>query len=258
MSVTQVTMRRVLIAGLISLASAASVAAEERPLFTEVTAAVGFPERPPIYPDGRFATPEITPGGCALLDYNNDGRLDILVICHPPPMPHAQMIRATAPNRLFRQEADGKFVEVDGAAGLGGSGFHHGVAVGDVNNDGFVDVYVSNYGSPDQFFLNNGNATFSDTTARAGFSPMTPQQAEKNWASTAAFFDYDRDGNLDLFVTHFATFDPNKTCLLSDARHDKDYCGPHEFPGQLASLYKGNGDGTSQDVTREAGINAPG
>jgi len=236
------------------------VAAEDaqKPLFKEVTAELGFPEKPPTYPNGRFQTPEITPGGVALLDYNNDGRLDILVICHPPPMPHAEMIRATAPNRLFRQEADGKFVEVEGAAGLGGSGFHHGVAVGDVNNDGFVDVYISNYGSSDQFFLNNGDATFRDATARAGFTPMTSQQAERNWASTCAFFDYDRDGNLDLFVAHFATFDPNRQCVLSTTRNDREYCGPHEFPGQLASLYKGNGDGTFRDVTKQAGIDAPG
>jgi hypothetical protein len=231
---------------------------QDRPLFTEVTGSVGFPSEPPVYRDGTHLTPEITPGGVALLDYDNDGRLDILVICHPPPMPHAQAIRATAPNRLFRQEPDGRFTEVPGAAGLGGSGFHHGVCVGDVNNDGFADVYVSNYGSADQLFVNNGNATFTDATPRAGFTPMTPRQAEQNWASTCAFFDYDRDGNLDLWVAHFATFDPNKVCLLSDARHDKDYCGPHEFPGQLAALYKGNGDGTFRDVTKSAGVDAPG
>jgi enediyne biosynthesis protein E4 len=245
-------------AGLVAVPSIASAQQSDMPLFKEVTAAVGFPEKPPTYPDGRFLTPEITPGGVAVLDYNNDGRLDLLVICHPPPMPHAEMIKATAPNRLYRQETDGNFVEVDGAAGLGGSGFHHGVAVGDVNNDGFVDVYISNYGSPDQLFLNNGNATFTDATSRAGFLPMTPQQAEKNWASTCAFFDYDRDGNLDLFVTHFATFDPNQECLQAGSRGDKEYCGPHEFPGQLSSLYKGNGDGTFRDVTKAAGIDAPG
>jgi hypothetical protein len=246
-----------LLVGLISFMPAVA-AAQNHSLFTEITGAVGFTEKPPTYPDGRFLTPEITPGGVALFDYNNDNRLDILVICHPPPMPHAEMIKATAPNRLFRQEPDGKFTEVQGAAGLGGSGFHHGVAVGDVNNDGFVDVYVSNYGSADQFFINNGNATFTDVTSRAGFTPLTSQQARKNWASTCAFFDYDRDGHLDLFVAHFATFDPNKQCLQSDSKHDVDYCGPHEFPGQLASLYKGNGDGTFRDVTKEAGIDAPG
>ena len=254
-------MRSIVLAGLFVVCAVVTIAhAAEAPppLFKEVTADLGFPEKPPIYPDGQFLTPEITPGGVALLDYNNDGRLDILIVCHPPPMPHAQMIQATAPNRLFRQEGDGKFIEVEGAAGLGGTGFHHGVAVGDANNDGLVDVYISNYGSPDQLFLNNGNGTFIDATARAGFAPMTPQQAQKNWASTCAFFDYDRDGNLDLFVAHFATFDPNKRCLQSRDSADRDYCGPHEFPGQLSSLYKGNGDGTFREVTREAGIDVPG
>ncbi|MEA2710329.1 MAG: enediyne biosynthesis protein [Phycisphaerales bacterium] len=260
MTTIRVTVAAVAVLMLLGLfvMSSAIARAGEKPLFNEVTAAVGFPDKPPIYPDGTFLTPEITPGGVALLDYNNDGRLDILVICHPPPMPHAQLIKATAPNRLFRQEADGNFVEVDGAAGLGGSGFHHGVAVGDVNNDGYVDVYVTNYGSSDQLFMNNGDATFTDTTGRSGMPPMTQQKAEKNWASTAAFFDYDRDGNLDLFVAHFATFDPNKQCLQSSSKRDQDYCGPHEFPGQLATLYHGNGDGTFSDVTKQAGIDAPG
>src|SRR5688500_4179822 len=165
--VARVARVAMLVAGVVA-AAPAMAQATDKPLFDEVTARVGFPEKPPIYPDGQFLTPEITPGGVALFDYNNDGRLDILVICHPPPMPHAQMIKATAPNRLFRQTSDGQFVVVEGAAGLGGTGFHHGVAVGDANNDGFVDVYVSNYGSPDQLFVNNGNATFTDATSRAG------------------------------------------------------------------------------------------
>src|SRR5690349_7308570 len=109
------------------VATAGLIRAADRPLFTEVTGAVGFAGKPPVYPDGTYLTPEITPGGVALLDYDHDGRLDILLICHPPPQPHAQLIRATAPNRLFRQEPDGRFTEVPGAAGLGGSGFHHGV-----------------------------------------------------------------------------------------------------------------------------------
>src|SRR5687767_2273446 len=169
-----------------AVAAAAPAAENAPPLFTEVTGDVGLIEKPPRYPDGTFLTPEITPGGVALLDYNNDGRLDILVICHPPPGPYPQAFQATAPNRLYRQEPDGKFVEVDGAAGLAGRGFHHGVAVGDANNDGFVDVYVTNYGGPDQFFLNGGDGTFTDATQSAGFPATTSEQTSKSWASTAA------------------------------------------------------------------------
>lgn len=236
---------------------AASASEPARDLFTEVTAKLGFNEAPPRYPDGTYLTPEITPGGVALFDYDNDGLLDVLVICHPPPGPHDDAIKATAPNRLYRQQASGAFVEVPDAAGLAGKGFHHGVAVGDVNNDGWQDVYVTNYGSSNQFFLNQ-HGTFTESNTQAGIpNPQSPK-VEKNWSSTAAFFDYDGDGNLDLFVARFATFDPTKRCLLSDSADDQDYCGPHMFPGQRASLYHGNGDGTFKDVTTQAGINAPG
>jgi hypothetical protein len=226
-----------------------------RQLFSEITAAAGFNENPAPYPDGTYMTPEITPGGVALFDYDNDGRLDVLVICHPPPMPYEKMIQATAPNRLFKQQADGRFVEVPGAAGLAGKGFHHGVAIGDVNNDGWQDVYVCNYGGPDEFFMNNGDGTFRDATASARL-PTSASPA--NWSSTAAFFDYDADGHLDLWVAHFATFNPKQRCAVSSDPNELDYCGPHTFPGQLATLYRNNGDGTFADLTRKAGIAAPG
>src|SRR5438445_4459195 len=122
-------------------------------LFTEITKEAGFNDHLAPYTDGRYMTPEITPGGVAVSDYDGDGRLDILLICHPPPAPYAQMILSTAPNRLFHQEADGTFKEVPGAAGLAGKGFHHGVAIGDVNNDGLPDVYVCNYADPDEHRL---------------------------------------------------------------------------------------------------------
>jgi hypothetical protein len=226
-----------------------------RQLFTELTAHVGLPENPPRYPDGTYMTPEITPGGVAVFDFDNDGRLDILLICHPPPMPYEKMVHANVPNRLFKQQPGGRFVEVPGAAGLAGKGFHHGVAIGDVNNDGFADVYVCNYGGPDEFFINNGDGTFRDATAAAKF----PTAAKPtNWSSTAAFFDYDGDGDLDLWVARFATFDPQRHCAGSVDPNDLDYCGPHTFPGQLAALYRNNGDGTFTDVTKAAGIEVPG
>lgn len=226
-----------------------------RPLFAEVTKewGLGTGDDPARYPDGTYMTPEITPGGVAVFDYDGDGRLDILVICHPPPGPYAAMVAATAPNRLYHQEADGSFKEVAGAAGLGGRGFHHGVAVGDVNGDGRPDVYVCNYGGPDELFVNNGDGTFRDGTRAAG---MPTEPAPRNWSSTAAFFDYDGDGHLDLFVARFATFNPEKRCQQSNDPSDADYCGPHTFPGQLATLYRNNGDGTFADLTKKAGINA--
>ena len=224
-------------------------------LFREVTAEVGIANAKEPYPDGTYMTPEITPGGVAVFDANGDGRLDILAICHPPPGPWQRAFASGAPNRLFIQQPDGNFKEAPGAAGLAGKGFHHGVAIGDVNNDGHADVFVCNFAGPDEFFLNNGDGTFSDATSRAGF-PTAP--APKNWSSTAAFLDFDADGHLDLFVTRFATFDPNKICRSSSDPADRDYCGPHTFPGQRASLWRNNGDGTFREVTQAAGIDAPG
>jgi len=229
-------------------------------LFKEVTAELGLNERPPRYPDGTFKTPEITPGAVALFDYDNDGHLDILLVRHPAPAPWVEQLQTPAPNQLFRQTGDFRFEEVAGAAGLGGKGFHDGVAIGDVNNDGFADVYICNFGGPDEFFLNNGDGTFTDATERAGFlagknpTVLSPQ----NWSSTAAFFDWDGDGDLDLWVVHFATFDSEKRCKANSSADELDYCGPHIYPGQLATLWRNEGGGNFTDQTAAAGINAPG
>ena len=223
-------------------------------LFTEITGQVGFDQNPKPYADGTFQTPEITPGGVALLDVQNQNRLDILMICHPAPGPDA--FKQTAPNRLFRQTSDGKFVEVPNAGGLAGKGYHHGAAVGDIDNDGFPEVYVTNYGSADQLFHNNGDGTFTDITEKAGIKcPVAPEQ---NWASAATFVDFDGDGFLDLVVVHFATFDPKRKCQASDDHNDMDYCGPHMFPGQLITIYHNNRDGTFTDVTHKLGLETPG
>ncbi len=228
-------------------------------LFTEITSELGFEANPGIYPNGTYMTPEITPSGVAVFDFNNDGLLDILHICHPKPAPWEQQLRGSEPNRLYRQEPDGRFVPVPNAGGLAGTGFHNGVAIGDVNNDGWQDVYVCTYGGPDQFFLNNGNGTFRDATAEAGFlqGATAVLTSPQNWTSTAAFFDYDRDGDLDLWVVHFATFDPAKKCKATTNTDELDYCGPHTFPGQLATLWRNDGTGKFTDITKEAGINSP-
>lgn len=246
---TKKTVAATLPAGLVQSSPAVS-----KTLFTEITGEAGFEQNPKPYPDGTFNTPEITPGGIALLDVENKGRLDILMICHPAPGP--DQFKKTAPNRLFRQGADGTFTEVPNAGGLAGIGYHHGVAVGDIDNDGFPEVYVTNYASADQLFHNNGDGTFTDITAKANITSKIPP--ELNWASTAAFVDYDGDGFLDLVVVHFATFDPRKICQTSNDALDRDYCGPHMFPGQLLTLYHNNGNGTFTDVTRQVGLDTPG
>ncbi|MCA9241855.1 MAG: VCBS repeat-containing protein, partial [Planctomycetales bacterium] len=214
-------------------------------LFTDVTLAWGFdlPSQP--WPDGQFMTPEITPGGVAVFDYNNDGRLDIYQVCHCPP----GSFTAAAPNRLWEQQADGSFREVPDAAGLADPGFGHGAAVGDIDNDGDLDVLVTNYG-PNALYLNEGGKRFRQITQDAGI-------AGDHWSSSAGFLDYDRDGLLDLYVVNFALFDPDKKCGAGDGPAGRDYCGPHTFDGLLDTLYHNNGDGTFTDVTMQAGINLP-
>src|ERR1043165_3601501 len=127
-------------------------------LFTEITGLVGLNDKPASWPDGKYLLPELTPGGVALFDFDGDGRLDILIVCHPPPSD--DQFRRSKANRLFRQTEDGKFVEVSGAAGLEGKGFHNSAAIGDINNDGLPDVYICNFGGPDEFFLNAGGEKF--------------------------------------------------------------------------------------------------
>ena len=229
-------------------------------LFTEITTELGLSEQAAPYPDGTFMTPEITPSGVAVFDFDNDGLLDVLHVRHPAPMPWEQQIKANESNRLFRQQAGGRFVEVPGAAGLKGKGYHNGVAVGDVNNDGWQDVYLCNFGGPDEFLLNDGKGGFTDATAAAGFLKGTTAviTSPENWSSTAAFFDYDGDGDLDLWVAHFATFDPKKICKATVNADELDYCGPHTFPGQLATLWRNDGNGTFTDVTAAAGIKSTG
>src|SRR5437870_2205035 len=146
-------------------------------------------------------------GGVALLDYNNDGLLDIFLVNggklgDPVKLPANYSRRDPAFwNRLYRQNADGTFTDVTAAAGLADAGNNYGMgaAVGDYNNDGFADLYVTNYGR-NALYRNNGDGTFTDVTADAGV-------AAGGWSASAGFFDYDNDGRLDLLVTRYRGWD---------------------------------------------------
>jgi enediyne biosynthesis protein E4 len=191
---------------------------------------------------------ETMPGGVALLDYNNDGLLDVYLVnageLHESPAGAASFNRKNPAywNRLYRQNKDGSFTDVTEHAGLADAGdanYGMGVAVGDYDNDGFSDIYVTNFGK-NILYHNNGDGTFTDVTAKAGV-------AAGGWSASAGFFDYDNDGLLDLFVTRYLDWsvDKSKTC----GAKQPTYCPPGEFPPITNILYRNRGDGTFEDVS---------
>ncbi len=212
------------------------------PSFVEVTDELGLDFRHLPGDEGRYLTPEITGFGGGFLDYDNDGDLDVYLI-QGGQLSQPRTLDP-APNRLFRQEGDGTLVDVTAGSGLGDSDYGMGLAVGDVDNDGDLDVYVSSYGA-DRLYRNNGDGSFSDVSVRAGI-------AGDAWSTSTVFCDYDRDGFLDLYVAHYLLFDPDKECIVNDG--SRDYCGPRDFRGTSDVLYRNRGDGTFADVSRATGV----
>jgi hypothetical protein len=196
---------------------------------------------------------ETMPGGIALLDYNNDGLLDIFLVNGGQisgSLRSPAHFGRSAPrywNRLYRQNKDGTFTDVTEQAGLASAGdtnYGMGVAVGDYDNDGFPDIYVTNYGR-NILYHNNGDGTFTDVTEKAGV-------AAGGWSTSAGFFDYDNDGRLDLFVTRYLDWTPEKSKVCGEKQ--PTYCPPGEFGPATSILYHNRGDGTFEDVSVAAGI----
>jgi hypothetical protein len=203
--------------------------------------------------------PETMGGGVALLDYDNDGRLDVFFVNGAKirdPMPPGAVPDKSDPrfwNRLYHQNPDGTFTDVTEKAGLSGlaqNRYGMGVAVGDFDNDGFEDIYVTGFGG-NTLYHNNGNGTFSDVTAQAGV-------AASGWSTSAGFFDFDNDGKLDLFVARYVewSFDDKHVCGESKPG-GRAYCHPDNYSGISNVLYRNNGDGTFTDVSKKAGIANP-
>jgi hypothetical protein len=211
--------------------------------FVDVTAEVGLDFFHETGATGSLHLPEIVGSGAALLDYDGDGDLDVYLVSGSFDLaPDPAVSRPV--NRLFRQEEDGTFVDVTTESGLGDAGYGIGAAVGDIDNDGDVDVYVSNFG-PDRLYSNRGDGSFSDVTAAAGIRV-------DGFSCSAVFCDYDLDGFLDLYVTRYVRYDPDQQCSNSSGR--RDYCSPKAFNPVPDVLLHNNGDGTFSDVSDAAGI----
>jgi hypothetical protein len=189
--------------------------------------------------------------GCGWIDYDQNGLLDFYLV-------NGAATRVYNPKRplrsaLYRNNGDGTFTDVTAAAGVAAEGlFGMGVAVGDFNNDGFPDLFVLGYGRC-ILYHNNGDGTFTDVSARAGV------ENSGRWASSAAWFDYDNDGRLDLVIANYVDWSPERNFYCGDHGPGmRSYCHPDDFHGQPPTLYHNNGDGTFTDVSKSSGVGLKG
>ena len=209
-------------------------------MFRDITAASGLDFVHTVDPTGKFPLPEVLGAGCAVFDANDDGRLDLYFT------DAGRFGGAGAANALFLRGEDGRYQDATASSGLGDEGFGMGVAVGDLDNDGDLDVYVGNYGS-DALYRNDGGGKFTDITKSAGIG-------NDKWTSSIAFLDYDADGLLDIFVVNYVVFDENRRC--ENPKSGRDYCGPQMFKGEPDVLYRNKGGGVFEDVSDQLGISS--
>lgn len=202
---------------------------------------------------GKKYMPETVGSGVAFIDYDNDGKPDILYVNstdwpdNPRKKPHYPA--------LYHNNGDGTFTDVTEKAGLKIDVYGQGVAVGDFDNDGFPDIYITCIG-PNHLFHNNRNGTFTDVTKAAGVEgvPVEPGGIKYKWSSSAAFCDYNKDGIPDLFVCNYVHWTPSTDVFCTSRGGKKAYCAPNNYEGLAPTLYKGLGGGKFKDVTAETGL----
>jgi enediyne biosynthesis protein E4 len=219
------------------------------PLFKEVAEQVGLKFQHYNGMTGKFYLPEITGSGAALFDFDNDGDLDVFLV-------QGNVIEAnTKPNgtlfgKLFRNDLIPSktlsFTDVTQKSGIVATGYGMGAAVGDINNDGLPDLYLSNLGS-NQMYLNKGDGKFVDVTKESGTD-------DPRWSTSASFLDYDRDGWLDLMIVNYADFSVSNSPNCFAATTAKDYCTPRVFRAPGNRLFHNKSNGSFEDVTTSAGV----
>ncbi|HEU4509915.1 MAG TPA: CRTAC1 family protein [Pyrinomonadaceae bacterium] len=230
------------------------------PIFKEVGGQVGLRFQHYNGMTGKFYLPEITGSGAALFDFDNDGDLDVFLVQGNVLEPNTRPANTLFPwrgaepprGRLFRNDLTaGKngrltFTDVTQSSGIVANGYGMGAAVGDINNDGLPDLYLSNLGS-NQMYVNKGNGRFVDVTKESGTD-------DPRWTTSASFFDYDRDGWLDLMIVNYADFSVTNSPNCYAATTARDYCTPRVFRAPGNRLFRNKGNGVFEDVTAAAGV----
>lgn len=231
---------------LIACVALASAAVDTMPRFTDVTAQAGISFR---HNNGAFGgkyLPETMGSGCAFLDYDNDGWPDILLV-QGMDWPAQKKNKHRTTMRLYRNAQNGTFTDVTKQAGLDLEMYGMGAAAGDFNNDGFVDLYITAVGQS-RLFQNTGKGSFLDVTNKAGLG------GRDAFSSSALWFDFNRDGLLDLFVTNYVKWSEKTDVFCTVDGKQKAYCTPEAYRGATCWLFRNRGDGTFEDATASSGI----
>jgi hypothetical protein len=224
--------------------------------FVDVTSSLGVRFQHAAPHTSKKYLLETMGSGVALFDYDNDGRLDLFVVSGAEindPSPPGTIPQKTGPkywNRLYHQKSDGTFEDVTEKSGLQGVGYGMGVAVGDYDNDGFEDLFVTGYGG-NHLYHNNGNDTFTDMTQKAGV-------AGGGWSTSAAWVDLDGDGLLDLVVVRYLQWDFTDIWCGEKKQGYRSFCHPDEFQAIAPLVYHNDGNGHFTDITKQAGFAKPG